>query len=210
MTDRRLFSLRIPLLVGVLLASSTCDSVRTSPPLAQPSATADATNIVRVQKGVAFSAACLQVPVGATVEWRNLTPSSSIILLSIADPYELSSPALLLPYNIMPAEQSDECTQKKDGTCDPAFKIAYSYWRHTFTTPGIFDYVDQAGSSTASGSYSYGLPAGPSTSSGGGSGTVCVYDATHGCNNVCCTGAVTDECATGVSCIGSRCGGVIR
>jgi plastocyanin len=183
--------------------------VRTSPSLAQPSSSDAATAIVRVQKGAAFSSACLTVEVGATVEWRNLTPSSSIIVLSVRDPYEMSSPSLMLPYNVVPTESSDECTEKVNGSCVPATAMAYSYWRHTFTAAGIFDYVDQAGSSTTGGgTYSYGLPAGP-TSSSGGKGTICVRGDGVDCGKVCCAGLVAGECGPTVTCVSNRCGGVI-
>jgi hypothetical protein len=196
----------LPLLVPWLAWS--CDSQRSYPPPAQPSATAAASTVVHVRSGQSFTPACLLIETGATVEWRNLTPDTSISMLSIRPPYEISSPALRRPYNSVSSEQSDECVLPGPSGCQAA--VGFSFWRHTFNAPGIFDYHDISGSIVALPVTSYGMPPGPSTSGGAGVGTVCVRPTTDSpaCDKVCCTGTVAGECAAGVSCIAGRCGGV--
>jgi plastocyanin len=197
------------LLVSLALLAA-CGSARKTPPIAQPSSTAEANALVRVKTGTSFAAACVIVNAGDTVEWRNLSPRASVIVLSVREPYELSSPSLSSPYNFVLPEASDECTTREGGVCiEP---LPFSYWRHTFPTPGIFDYQDQGGSAmTTVGGYSYGLPPGPQIPAASrGVGTVCVRGASQDCNQVCCTGQVgAVECAPGLSCVSNRCGGVV-
>lgn len=205
---RPLFFSIVPLSALMLGA---CGSARKTPPTAQPSSTNAANAVVRVKTGSSFTAACLIINAGETVEWRNLSPRSSLIVLSVREPYELSSPAMLSPYNFVLPESSDECAvPKKDGVCEDP--IPFSFWRHTFQAPGIFDYQDQSGSAmTTAGGYSYGLPPGPMmTTASKGVGTVCVRGEGQTCEHVCCTGLVAGgECATGVTCVSNRCGGVV-
>lgn len=195
------------------LALPACDSERQTPPRVQLSSLAAPTAIVRVQTGQPFAAACLIVSVGETVEWRNLTPSSRISVLSTRALYELSSPALTLPYNFVPPESSDECTVRTNGVCNEP--IPFSFWRHTFTVPGVFDYKDATGSTTAvsnnNNGYFYGMPGGATPTpvvTAGGVGTVCVPGPGSDCSQVCCTSNQINQCAAGVLCIAGRCGGV--
>jgi plastocyanin len=194
-------------MLGLLLASS-CDSVRQTPPLAQLSSLEAAGALVRVHRGQPFAPACLIVSSGTTVEWRNLSSRSSIIVLSVRDPYELSSPALLAPYNYVPPETSDECILKENGVCIET--VPFSFWRHTFSSAGIFDYKDSSGSASASatGSYGYGMPTGSMSTGGTAVGTVCVTGDGVDCQKVCCLVGQTGQCAAGVQCVNGRCGGV--
>ncbi len=201
--------MRIMLLIGFVGFAVACDSARSSPPPAQPSSLETPSVLSRVARGQAFSPPCIIVEKGATVEWRNLSPSSGVILVSVAAPYELSSPSLRAPYNFVPPEQSDECTTRTNGACTEP--LPFSFWRHTFQNSGIFDYQDQSGSAAASvvgEGDEYGLPAGPVNSGTGGTGTVCVSGPGTSCVQVCCTSNVVNQCPLGVSCIGGRCGGV--
>ena len=185
---------------------ATCDSQRQDPPPVQDSSDQVATSVVRIHAGQAFTASCLIVELGATVEWRNLTPSTAISVVTIAPPYELSSPALRDPYNLVPPERSDECVlRNSDGGCLAA--VPFSYWRHTFPVAGVFDYHDASGTTTSQSVY--GMPPGPQSTSAA-TGTVCVRSSASStdCDQVCCTGAVAGECATGVTCSSGRCGGV--
>lgn len=203
MTRPLLFSI-----FGSMVFLGACGSARKTPPAAQPSSMAAASSVVRVKTGTSFTGACVIVNAGDTVEWRNLSPRASVIVLSVREPYELSSPALLSPYNFV-AESSDECTSRENGVCKEP--IPFSFWRHTFSTPGIYDYQDQGGSATTTtGGYAYGLPPGPTTTSASkGTGTVCVRGEGQACEQVCCTGLVAGgECAAGVTCVSNRCGGV--
>lgn len=196
--------LALPLWVGLL---GSCDSQRTDPPPAQPSSPQPATSVVRIRAASPFTPSCVIVEVGATIEWRNLTPRTSISVLSVSGSRELSSPALRDPYNPVPVETSDECVLRDITGCVAA--VPFSFWRHTFTTPGIFDYRDPSGSAVAS-QGGYGLPPGPQTSGSAAVGTVCVRSTPGSaeCDRVCCTGTVVDECGPGVTCVSGRCGGV--
>jgi hypothetical protein len=203
-----------PLLALALVFAGTggataCGSVRQAPPPIQPSSPEAATAIVRVQSGQPFKNACLVVELGATVEWRNLSPRTAVSMLSVRAPYELSSPALIAPYNLTPVERSDECVRREGASCVEA--LPFSFWRHTFRELGVFDYRDASGGAMAATGYSYGLPAGPSpTTSTTATGTVCVRSAfgSSECDGVCCLGNIAGECAAGLTCINSRCGGV--
>lgn len=197
------------LAAGSLLALAACGSVRQAPPPVQESSTEPASAIVRIQSAAPFKAACLIVEVGATVEWRNLSPRSRASVVSVAAPYELSSPALSAPYNLVPPERSDECLRRVGAECIEA--APFSFWRHTFRAPGIFDYRDATSGSAVSTSYSYGLPAGPTTTAASAAtGTVCVRASlgSSECQKVCCLGNVEGECEPGVTCVAGRCGGV--
>jgi hypothetical protein len=194
--------------LGALVWLFSCDSARQGPPPAQDSSPEPASAIVRVEQNEPFAPACLIVDSGATVEWRNLSPRVSVVVLSVAAPFEISSPALLSPYDFVPPAMSDECALRLNGAClEPE---PFSFWRHTFNTAGVFDYRDPSGSAipaTNSDGDEYGMPASPQPM-GGGAGTVCVRGPGSDCQQVCCTGAMPDECAPGVKCISGRCGGV--
>ncbi|MFO0577331.1 MAG: hypothetical protein U1A78_25270 [Polyangia bacterium] len=193
---------------GALVCLAACGSVRQAPPPVQESSSEPASAIVRIQTAAPFKAACLIVEVGATVEWRNLSPRSGVSVVSVAAPYELSSPALRAPYNLVPPEQSDECLRRVGAECIEA--APFSFWRHTFGAPGVFDYRDATSGTAVSTSYSYGLPAGPTTATGAATGTVCVRESlgSSQCQKVCCLGNVEGECEPGVTCVAGRCGGV--
>jgi hypothetical protein len=197
------------LLTATLLLVGGCTSVRTDPPPVQPSSTAAATFVITVSQGGIFTPPCTIVQTGATIEWRNLTPLLPIDMVSTAAPFEISSPALLSPYNEVPPSQSDMCAVIVDGICTE--KQAYSYWRHTFKNAGVFDYFDSVGTAVAPpASNEYGMPTG-STTTTAISGTVCVLGSANSdaCNPVCCiTGSAVNQCPAGVMCIGDRCGGV--
>lgn len=203
--------LRPPAVFGsVLLCALGCGSARLDPPPVEESSTELPSSLVRAARAKPFSPSCTIIDAGATVEWRNLTPLVRISVRSPRPPFELSSPALTTPYNLVEPAQSDECARTVDGVC--VERLSFSYWRHTFRTPGVFDYSDQSGGGQAGTSYSYGMPVGPSVTSAA-TGTVCVRGqaasgATVDCAKVCCTGTRSDECEAGVSCIAGRCGGV--
>ena len=56
-------------------------------------------------------------------------------MVSTASPYELSSPALHLPYNTVPAETSDECVLRDTTVALAA--VAFLWRRYLPTTPGV-------------------------------------------------------------------------
>ena len=188
---------------------ASCDSVRNSPPPAQPSSELAATQFVHIRAAQPYTPSCMIVEVGATVEWRNLTPGTAISVVSVGGTTELSSPALREPYNTVPPEKSDECVLRDSSGCLAA--IPFSFWRHTFDKPGIFDYHDASGSAVATTSTGeYGMPPGPQVSGSAATGTVCVRSdrSSSECDRVCCTGSVINECGPVLSCVSGRCGGV--
>lgn len=208
---------RADLLVAALAALAVgaaplvgCGSVRQTPPPVQPSSPEPATALVRISTGQPFKNACLVVDLGATVEWRNLSPLTASSVVSVREPFELSSPALGSSYNMTPPERSDECVRREGALCVEA--APFSFWRHTFQKLGVFDYRDASGGAVVSTAYSYGMPAGPATPTSGSSatGTICVQSGPGGseCDKVCCLGSVEGECGTGVTCVNGRCGGV--
>ncbi len=197
----------VPLLLALGLGLLPgCDSERLAPPPAQPSSDRPATGVVRSKTAQPFTSSCLIVEPGATVEWRNLSPTTALSVVSTKAPYELSSPALRDPYNLVTPDRSDECAATGPEGCIVA--VPFSFWRHTFTTPGLYDYRDGSGGMVAA-VVGYGMPAGSATSSGAASGTICVREpGAPGCTHVCCTGSLPNECDVGVTCISGRCGGV--
>ena len=197
----------VPLVLSLWLGTfARCDSVRSDPPPAQPSSDQVATSIVRGKAAQAFTASCLIVEPGTTIEFRNLTPGSALSIVSTKAPYELSSPALRDPYNLVPPEKSDECALRSADSC--VVPVPFSFWRHTFNVTGIFDYHDTSGG-TVQATAAYGMPAGTTTSAAAASGTICVRTlGSTDCNHVCCTGTLPDECALGVTCVSGRCGGI--
>jgi plastocyanin len=193
-------------LTAGLALLAACDSQRLTPPPAAPSSPAAATALIHVQAGQPFFPACLIVDSGATVEWRNRSPQDAAVVLSPDEPYELASPSLTAPYNLVPAAASDECDVRVNGSCqDPR---AYSFWRHTFVSAGVFDYKSSGGSVSTSVGDGDEVITAPPTSASAATGTVCVRGSGSDCQQVCCTGTVAGECATGVACVLGRCGGV--
>lgn len=196
-------------LLALLLSQPGCGSERRSPPPVQESSSEPASLIIRGTSGQAYAPTCVLIERNATVEWRNLTPHAAVGVLSTREPYELSSPALIAPYNWVAPEASSECARKSGTTClEPA---PYSFWRHTFREVGIFDYRDNGGSLVSAGSgtgYGYGLPPGSTSTATAATGTVCVRSSLTGseCAQVCCS--LATDCAEGIACVGGRCGGV--
>lgn len=189
----------------------SCDSLRTDPPPVQPSSEQAATGVVHIGSAQPFAPGCMIVETGATIEWRNLTPRTSISVVSVATSPELSSPALRDPYNTVTPEKSDECVLRDSSGC--LATIAFSFWRHTFTKAGIFDYRDASGGgSTATTVGEYGMPSGPQQSGSAATGTVCVRanSSSTECDRVCCTGTIAGECGPLLSCVSGRCGGVTQ
>lgn len=95
-------------------------------PQVQPSATADpGGNIVPITSEGTFGLPCLVIDVGETVEWRNEAPDLAANVTSLGEPPELYSPSLVEPYQL----------RELDGA-------EFSWWRHTFESPGVFEYYD--------------------------------------------------------------------
>jgi hypothetical protein len=143
-------------------------------PAVQPShAPPPTSNVVPIPKEGGWGVPCLTIEVGQTVEWRNYAPAVPVNVTSLADPPELYSPSLVAP---LP-------TVAKDATGP------YVYWRHTFQSPGVFEYYD-----TTSGDPGkkvvdpyYGTVSYVGLSPSLVTGIVCVREAgSKQCRGVCC------------------------
>ena len=158
-------------LLPVMLAACTARMDATPP--VQPSATADpGGRIVAITAEGAFSVPCLRVQVGQTVEWRNLSPDISANVTSLGEPAELYSPNLVAPYNL--------------GVEDGEPFVA---WRHTFTSPGVFEYFDtnQGDPGRKVTDPYYGTVTFVGTSDAVTTGVVCVEEpGSDACDGVCC------------------------
>lgn len=200
-----------PALALLGLALAACSSVRDEPPPITPSAPELPVATVRVSRGASFSPSCVVINPGDTVEWRNLTPRTAIAALSTTEPYEISAPALLAPYNTLDITGSDECVRhEEDGACAEA--IPFSYWRHRFDVPGVFDYRDPSGGASggSGGTSEYGLPVGPTMTVSAALGTVCVRSPAGAapkvdCAAVCCISAQPETCGADRVCVNGRC-----
>lgn len=175
-----------------------CGSSREFPPAATPSSERPADVVVRGGLSRPLTPACVIVPVGATVEWRNWTPDFALTPVSARPPYEISAPALREPYNFVERERSEDC-EERDAAGACIERAEYSYWRHTFLSAGVFDYRD--------------LPVGEAALEKQlvqTTGTVCVQGSGSDCVQVCCdpASASMTQCAAGVQCLAGRCGGV--
>lgn len=204
------------LLVPVLLALLGCAEVEDQDtPFVQKSAKASprwTIDINRVLDGVYrnYRPRCIDtVRVGHTVEFRNFAPDLPANVTSIATPEgagALYSPNLIVPYNYVGRddENNDLCEARaEDTSC--ATRPHWSYWRHTFEVPGVYDWIDtnssEPGRKVVDAYYGtvtfVGLD--PNTPFG----TVCVVDDDdEGCENVCCTDDT--DCDSGHRCFRSE------
>jgi plastocyanin len=161
--------MRLLILIGALIG---CHAHRSQPPSVQFSSDQPASRVVTVTRLGNFSPPCIVIATGDTVEWDN--PGGNPINVTTASvrgkPPELYSPSLV-------------------GSA--------AMWRHTFLTPGRYDYFNQGGGAAAVDPY-YG------TRTGGGSigaqGTICVRESDgSGCGELCCDqGGPPEQCGGGL------------
>jgi len=149
------------------------------------------------------------VRTGHTVEFRNFTPEVPANVTSIASPdgaTPLYSPNLVIPYNYVSRDDdgNELCElEGPDGQC--AVRPHFSYWRYTFTVPGVYDWIDtnsgEPGRKVVDAYYGtvtfVGLD--PTTPFG----TVCVLDESGGgCAGTCCSS--DSDCSAGQRCFRSE------
>lgn len=171
------------LVVGTacLLVGTACQAQFEGPYVA-PSSTPDPNGrVVAIPRSGGWGTPCLVVQAGQTVEWRNFAPEVPVNITSLGQPAELFSPSLVPP---LPTTGNDA----KDG--------AYVFWRHTFATPGVYEYYDTNSGDPGKkvvdpyyGTVTYvGLPANLDT------GIVCVKaPGSRQCHGICCTGNAVDD-----------------
>lgn len=135
-------------------------------------------DINRVVDGVyrSYAPRCLDgVRAGHTVEFRNYQPEVPANVTTIAGPEPLYSPNLKRPYNYV-------------ASTDPASPV-FSFWRHTFTQPGVYDWIDTNQSEPGRKVVDpyYGTVTFIGIDPNSPLGTICVVneDGT-GCEKVCC------------------------
>lgn len=161
-------------------------------------------DINRVRDGVfvPYRPRCTdEVRIGHTVEFRNFLPEIPTNVTGIAGPAPLYSPNLVRPYNYVGPEDPDNtlCDLQEDGAC--VMRPAYSFWRHTFTEPGVYDWLDTNQSTPGRKVVDpyYGTETFIGIDPNSPFGTICVPAADGtGCDGVCCTN--DGECTGGTRC----------
>lgn len=194
---------------AALAALAGCGEPAHETPAVQDSAAAPARWVVdinRIRDGVfrPFAPRCLdKVRPGQTVEFRNYMPSVPANVTGIAGPEPLYSPNLVRPYNYVGPDdpENDLCeTRRADGTC--AKRPAWSYWRRTFETPGVYDWIDtnQGEPGRKVVDPYYGTVTFVGTDPDSPTGTLCVRRPDgSGCEGVCCTR--DEDCKAGTKCL---------
>ncbi len=158
--------------VAVALVAGGCQA-KIEGPLVQASSTGEpGGNIVPITPEGAFGLPCLVIDVGETVEFRNEAPDLPANITSLGEPVELYSPSLVEPYNIAVLDD-----------------VAFSWWRHTFESAGVFEYYDtnqgEAGRKVVD-PY-YGTVTLVGIGEGVRTGMVCVEEpGSDQCDGVCC------------------------
>ena len=161
-------------------------------------------DINRVRNSVyrSYAPRCLDtVRIGQTLEFRNFMPDVPSNVSSIAGPSPLYSPNLIKPYNLISETDASNTLCDVHGDVACAKRPTWSYWRHTFTKPGVYDWLDTNQSTPGRkiidpyyGTVTY-VGMDPNTPFG----TVCVTnDDETGCENVCCV--KDQDCKSGETC----------
>lgn len=193
-------------LAAVAVACAPAEDFQEDPPVqasadGKPRWTVD---INRIRDGVfrPYAPRCVDtIRVGHTVEFRNFMPTVPANVTGIGGPEPLYSPNLVAPYNYIAADdpENDLCDATDQGRC--TIRPAWSYWRHTFDTPGVYDWIDtnqgEPGRKVVD-AY-YGTVSFVGTDPNTPTGTLCVRneDGT-GCDGVCC--AKDEDCKAGTKC----------
>lgn len=112
----------------VFLFMLSCTAEVQTPPVQASSPGSPGGRIVNITPEGDLAPSCLTVNAGQTVEFRNQAPLVPTNITSLGEPTELFSPNLLLPYN--KGTDGDE---------------VFAFWRHTFASPGVFEYYDTNG-----------------------------------------------------------------
>jgi hypothetical protein len=189
-----------------LLLLFACDEMQ-STPFVQTSDEAEPRwriDINRVRDGIylSYRPRCMdEVRIGHTVEFRNFLPDVPANVTSISAPSPLYSPNLVRPYNFVgPDDPSNTlCDVETEEGC--TLRPTWSFWRHTFELPGVYDWLDTNQGSPGRKVVDpyYGTETFIGIDPDSPLGTICVrQDDGTGCEGVCCT---TDaDCPGGNSC----------
>lgn len=207
----RLVAIGTSALCASLALVAACDSSRfQQTPFIQDSASESprwTVDINRVRDGVfhTYAPMCTDdVRLGHTVEFRNFLPEVPTNVTSISSPegVYLYSPNLVRPYNYVAADDPDNdlCDSLENGVCKA--RPAYSFWRHTFDVPGVYDWIDtnqgEPGRKVVD-AY-YGTVTFVGTDPNTPIATICVPDEDGaGCESVCCSSDA--DCLGNTTCI---------
>lgn len=198
-------SRRASVLVAMVVVS--CDPIESfqNEPFVQTSADEAprwTVDVNRVVNGIyaSYRPRCLEVRTGHTVEFRNFLPEIPTNVTALSAPATLYSPNLVRPYNYVgPADDANalcSVAEREASACPP-----YSYWRYTFETPGVYDWIDtnQGAPGRKVVDAYYGTETFIGVDPDTPLSTICVVgDDPAVCANVCCE---TDaDCAGGTTC----------
>lgn len=195
-------------MAAIALTSACASDGLQDSPFVQPSAEAErrwTVDINRVIDGIfrTYRPRCMDaVRSGHTVEFRNYMPEVPANVTSLAGPETLYSPTLRQPYNYIGPDDPDNhlCDSVAvDGSCDQ--RPQWSYWRATFVTPGVYDWIDTNSSAPGRKVVDpyYGTVTFVGIDPSSPFGTICVREADDsGCAGVCCTSDA--DCVGGTRC----------
>lgn len=179
--------LRALLATALAMGASACTTQVSVTPVQSSSDGDPGGRIIDITSEGTFNPPCTTIVVGQTVEFRNRAPSVPANITSLGEPIELYSPNLVAPYNI--------ATEGPD---------TFSYWRHTFDRPGIYEFYDtnvgDPGRKVVD-PY-YGTVTFVGISDDLVTGVICVKASADGdeCVNVCCKKANSSDCPSGQCC----------
>jgi hypothetical protein len=130
-----------------LLLLLACDEVQETPFVQKSDDTEPRwrVDINRVRDGIylPYRPRCTdEVRIGHTVEFRNFLPEVPANVTTISGPAPLYSPNLVRPYNYVgPTDPENTlCDVQTPEGCMQ--RPAWSFWRTTFETPGVYDWLD--------------------------------------------------------------------
>jgi hypothetical protein len=143
---RRSISATVAAVIVAFIACDPIDSFDTTPNV-QPSADAEprwTIDLNRILNGryASYRPRCIDIREDQTVEFRNFLPDVPTNVTAIDAPAPLYSPNLVRPYNYVGPSDEDNPLCASDAERERGECPAFSYWRHTFDTPGVYDWID--------------------------------------------------------------------
>lgn len=199
----------VPALVALATACDPIESFQTQP-FVQASATEEAPtqiDINRVRDGVfiPYRPRCLEITLGRTLEFRNFLPRVPTNVTGLDGPRPLYSPNLIWPYNFVGSDDPNNpiCDETVGGVC--VSRPEFSYWRHTFDVPGVYDWLDtnQGNPGRKVVDPYYGTETFIGIDPNSPLGTVCVKaEDGSGCAGVCCS--TETDCSGNTRCFKSE------
>lgn len=165
-------------------------------------------DINRIRDGIfrPYAPRCIDdVRPGQTVEFRNFLPDVPANVTGVSGPEPLYSPNLVRPYQYVSATDPSNTLCNIEGAEGCVERPSWSYWRHTFDTPGVYDWLDthQGAPGRQVVDAYYGTVTFIGIDPESPLGTVCVTTADGtGCDGVCCV--TDDDCPRNNRCFKSE------